>query len=160
MGYYDNFPGYENPLGTGGSSVGGDYSWGDSSKGTDWNQTPSIDWNLGFGNQGSGNRWTDALNVASKYLNSRSSGTSNTPYTDRARQRRSSGNNIFQATPEVTIIQDPAQPKKTTTTGGSSGGGIGSAIGGVVGAIGGSFIPGVGTGLGASLGSGVGGLFG
>ena len=41
--YGDIKPGYKNPLGSGASSVKGDYDWGSFSKGTDWGQTPGID---------------------------------------------------------------------------------------------------------------------
>jgi hypothetical protein len=150
---YSNLPEYQNPIGPSAPSIGGDYDWGSFSKGIDWNQTPSISGD-------SGNRWGEALNAASKYLSS----SNRTPNIDAQRkkqqQQQQSGNNFFQVSPEVSVIQTAAQPRKTTVTGGSSGGGIGRALGSIGGAVAGAFIPGVGPGLGATLGGGVGSMFG
>lgn len=144
---YSNLPDYQNPIGPSAPSIGGDYDWGSFSKGIDWNQTPSVS---------GGDRWGEALNAASRYLSS-SNRTPNTDAQRKRQQQQQSGNNFFQVSPEVSVIQTAAQPRKTTVTGGSSGGGgLFGTIGGLAGSLGtaaGIFGP-----LGAGIGAGVGGL--
>lgn len=153
---YSNLPGYQNPLGSGASPIGTGYDWGSFSRGIDWNQTPSV--------ANPSNRWGDAARAAASWLNSKEN-SSRTPYTSAARgqqQQYGGSPGAFQVSPEISVIQQSAQPKKitSTTTGGSSKSGLGGAIGSIGGAVLGSFIPGVGTGLGASLGGGIGSMFG
>jgi len=151
---YGDLSGYQNPLDFNASPIGTNYDWESFSRGTDWNQTPSI--------QESPNRWGDAARAAANWLNSKNSG-SRTPYTSAARKRQQqqqygSSPGGFQVSPEVSVIQQSAQPRKitSTTTGGSSGGGLFGSIGGLAGTVGtaaGIFGP-----LGAPIGAGIGGL--
>lgn len=145
------------------------YNWGSFGGGTDWNQTPSVDWSGQFDLPGltgigaltprsSGNDWftkgAEALSKALAYKGQPSSSSGSRNY-------RGYGSSMPQATRgRGYTMYMPGPTQKSTQTGGSRG--IGGALGTLAG-IGVSMIPGVGAAAAAAapaLGGTLGGFFG
>lgn len=145
------------------------YNWGSLGGGTDWNQTPGVDWggslNLpglsgtgALNPQGSGTDWVgkglEALNKALAYKGQPGSSSNSRNY-------RGYGSNIPTAVQgRGYTMYMPSPKQKTTQSGGSRG--IGGALGTLAG-IGVSMIPGVGAAAAAAapaLGGTLGGFFG
>jgi hypothetical protein len=138
--------------------------WGSFGGGTDWNQTPGVDWGGSLdlpGLQGkgalatdsSGFNWNNAFGAIGKALDmakawkGQSAGTSTGSGTVSIPTDKES--TTTQISPSIRVVRGPMRVKQTTT-GGSSGGGIGSTLLGIGSTVA-SLIPG-GQPVGAALG--------
>ena len=169
-GLYDNYVQTDNIFKGQAPSVGG-YDWGSAGgSGTDWSQTPGVDWGgsldlpglSGTGALGSRSNQPDWLNAGINALNKALAyKQQNSGYSPSSKDYRGYGSNAATvARGRGYTMYMPGQTQKTTQTGGSSG--IGGALGTLAG-IGASFIPGVGAAAAAAMpaaGGALGSLFG
>jgi hypothetical protein len=110
--------------------------------------------------EGSGNKWKDAFNLAGKYLQNSSYGDVNR-YREAAKTSfgDSKSGGAFSLSDGLNVVY-PQQQAPLYVPGVEGKRGLGGTIGGLVGTIGGALIGGpAGAALGGSIGSGVGGLF-
>lgn len=167
-GLYDNYVQTDNIFKGQAPTIGG-YDWGSAGGGTDWGQTPGVDWggslNLpglsGTGALGSRSDQPDWLSAGVNALNKALAyKQQNSGYSDSKDYRGYASNAGTAARGRGYTMYIPGATQKTTQSGGSRG--IGGAIGTIAG-IGASFIPGVGAAAAAAMpaaGGALGSLFG
>lgn len=151
MGFYDNLPGYENPIGKDAPSWGGDYDWKGAGGNIDW-EKPSFDvaskktdWGEAFKGLFDKTRDTDKWQ---SYASSQKPimGEGSKPYAGQVLENLG----VVYPQQHAPVFVPGVEGKK----------GFGGTIGSIVGGIGGALIGGpAGFGIGSQLGGGVGSMF-
>jgi hypothetical protein len=158
MGFYDNLPGYKNPMGTSGSS------WGGSS--IDWSKGNGIDWGKGSPSFGVADENDPILGskksgYTGKYQNlfEKSNPWEGREARAEAKWGSPTGGSAGQVLENLGYIVPPQGPSMFIP--GQESRGKGGTIGSIVGMIGGAVLGGpAGAALGGQLGGAAGSLFG